>query len=56
MSLVYLDAPATTSSTTYEVQMRVNSGTAYVNQSPTDIDNANFARGASSITVLEVKA
>ena len=56
MSLVYLDAPATTSSTTYEVQLRVNSGTAYVNQSPTDIDNANFARGASSITVLEVKA
>ena len=56
MSLVYLDAPATTSSTTYEVQLRVNSGTAYVNQSPTDIDNANFARGASSITVLEVKS
>ena len=56
MTLAYLDSPATTSSTTYAVQLRVNSGTAYVNQSPTDVNSADYARGASSITVLEVKA
>ena len=56
MTLAYLDSPATTSSTTYAVQLRVNSGTAYVNQSPTDVNSADYARGASSITVIEVAA
>ena len=56
MTLAYLDSPATTSSTTYAVQLRVNAGTAYVNQSPSDVDSADFARGASSITVIEVAA
>ena len=56
MTLVYLDSPATTSSTTYAVQIRVASSTAYINRSDTDVDSADFARGASSITVVEVAA
>ena len=57
MSLVYLDSPATTSSTTYAVQLRREGpGTAYVNRSPTNTDSADFARGASSITVMEIGA
>jgi len=56
MSVVYLDSPATTSATTYQVECRRGTtGTAYVNRSAADSDNDNNVRGASSITVLEVK-
>ena len=56
MSIVYLDSPATTSATTYKVQVRVPTGsdTAYVNRSSLDGDDAYNVRGASSITVMEV--
>jgi hypothetical protein len=56
-TLVFLDSPATTSSTTYNVQMRRGTGgTAFLNrQSPTD-NAAYMARSASSFTVIEVSA
>jgi hypothetical protein len=51
----FLDSPATTSATTYKLQMFVNSGTGYINR--TGRDNASFdMRAASTITVIEVLA
>jgi hypothetical protein len=54
----YLDSPATTSATTYKVQIRNNGGaTSYINRSVGDRDTANFdPRLASSITVMEIAA
>lgn len=55
-SMVYLDSPSTTSSTTYQVELNkgINPGnTAYINRSASDSDD-NAVRGASSITLLEV--
>jgi hypothetical protein len=49
----FLDSPATTSATTYKMQMFVNSGTGYINR--TGRDNTSFdMRAASTITVIEV--
>ena len=54
-TLVYLDSPATTSSTTYGVEVRhTGSGTFYLNRSSTDEASNLGSRGASSITVIEV--
>lgn len=53
-SIIFLDSPATTSATTYKLQMSVNTGTGYLNRSGVDADNANNARTASNITVMEV--
>lgn len=53
-SMSYLDSPATTSATTYKVQMRVHAGTGYLNRSETDTNGTNFGRYSSSITVFEV--
>jgi hypothetical protein len=51
----FLDSPATTSATTYKMQMFVNSGTGYINR--TGRDNTSFdMRAASTITVIEVLA
>lgn len=56
-TLIYLDSPATTSAVTYAVQgWVVSGGSLYINRSVTDTDNANFLRGASSITAIEVVA
>jgi hypothetical protein len=47
----YLDSPATTSATTYTIQMKVGAGTGYINArgySPSTSD------GYSSITVMEI--
>lgn len=53
---IYLDSPATTSATTYKVQWICNTaGTNYLNRSRTDTDAGTFARGSSTITVMEVK-
>jgi hypothetical protein len=53
--IVFLDSPATTSATTYAVQVRAGtSGSVRINSSSTDADNASVTRGASSITVVEV--
>lgn len=54
---IFLDSPATTSATTYKVQIAVNqaaAGTIYVNRGSDDVDNANRGRYTSSITVMEV--
>ena len=51
----YLDSPATTSSTTYKIQAWSNSATMYINRSPNDTDASYAPRGASTITVLEIK-
>jgi hypothetical protein len=54
-SVSVLDSPATTSATTYKVQIRnVSGGTAYVNRQVTDTDSTSFNRTASTITVMEV--
>ena len=53
----YLDSPATTSATTYKIQVRSNvAGTAYVNRTANDANQADFSRSASSITVMEISA
>jgi len=54
----FLDSPATTSSTTYKIQlaMTAGSGGAYINQTQQDGDNANQLRMASTITVMEIAA
>jgi hypothetical protein len=51
----YLDSPATTSATTYKLQLGANSAIAYyVNRGPSDADSANSGRSASTITVMEI--
>jgi hypothetical protein len=54
----FLDSPATTSSTTYKIQlaMAAGSGTAYINRTDQDADNADQIRMASTITVMEIAA
>jgi len=55
-SFMYLDSPATTSSTTYTIQMRCNTtGTAYLNRSSADANTATDFRTAASIIVMEIK-
>lgn len=54
-SVMYLDSPGTTSATTYNIQIRAYSATAYVNRTPVDSDDQAYYRGVSSITVMEVK-
>ena len=51
-SVMFLDSPATTSATTYKLQIRVNTGTGYVNRSSFDVQQT----AVSSITVFEVSA
>jgi hypothetical protein len=48
--LTILDSPATTSATTYKIQLRANSGTVYVNRWALNSDWV----GSSSITVMEI--
>jgi|688.fasta_scaffold397751_2 hypothetical protein len=56
-SIVYLDSPATTSSTTYKIQIRANTGnTIAVNGTVANTDTANEPRTTSSIIVMEVAA
>lgn len=57
LSFVYLDSPATTSATTYKIQVRSETAAAlYVNRSRTDANNAGVGRGISTITVMEISA
>jgi hypothetical protein len=55
-AITFLDAPATTSSTTYKLQFAaaVNGQLVAVNRRFTDGDSAQRGRTASSITVMEV--
>lgn len=54
----FLDSPATTSSTTYKIQVigLPSGGSTFVNRGQTDTDSATFTRSASSITVMEIGA
>jgi len=56
LNVMFLDSPATTSATTYKLQIRSNSSpaTVFVNRSSTDTDNNQFARSISTITAMEV--
>jgi hypothetical protein len=54
-AIMFLDSPATTSATTYKIQIQAYASTAYVNRSGTDADSYPYFRGTSSITVMEVK-
>ena len=52
----FLDSPATTSSTTYKIQlaMSAGAGSAYINQTNQDADQSSQIRTASTITVVEI--
>jgi hypothetical protein len=52
----FLDSPATTSSTTYKIQMRNYAGTSFVNQTVNDTNASYTARSTSTITVMEIAA
>ena len=52
----FLDSPATTSATTYKIQVYTSSGTIYVNRSAADDDQTNRPRFASVITAMEIGA
>jgi hypothetical protein len=52
----FLDSPATTSSTTYKIQLYNNNATGYVNRTSEDSDTASYPRGSSTITVWEIGA
>ena len=54
----FLDSPATTSSTTYKIQlaMTAGGGSAYINQTEQDADSANQIRMSSQIIVMEIAA
>lgn len=56
-SMTFLDSPATTSATTYKLQIRGESATnpIVVNRSVSDANTATGLRGISSITVMEIK-
>jgi len=59
VTLVYLDSPATTSPTTYSVQVAgggSGTGTITLNRSSSDFDLALAGRTASSLTLIEVAA
>ena len=58
-TVVLLDAPATTSSVTYTVEIQNISNatnTVYCNRTESDTDSAQFARTASRVTLIEVAA
>jgi hypothetical protein len=58
-SMMWLDSPATTSSTTYKLQVASPYNAAYVayiNRVATDDDNSYNGRGVSTITVMEIAA
>ena len=55
-NLNFLDSPATTSATTYGVQVSSLSTGTYVNRSGADTDSADQLRSVSYITVMEIAA
>lgn len=55
-SMTFLDSPATTSATTYKVQVQIGSGTFYLSSMNDDLDNAGYGRLIATITALEISA
>tara|TARA_R100001244_G_scaffold29071_1_gene28319 strand:- start:585 stop:1115 length:531 start_codon:yes stop_codon:yes gene_type:complete len=56
ISMQGLDAPNTTSATTYKLQWYLASGYVYLNRRVLDTDNASFNRAISTLTLMEVLA
>jgi hypothetical protein len=54
LGMNFLDSPATTSATTYKVQILTNAGFAKVNSNGAFADNAATGTYASTITVMEI--
>jgi hypothetical protein len=54
IAINFLDSPATTSATTYKIQMKVQGDTGCVNRTNSDTDSPAIARTASSIIVMEI--
>lgn len=53
----YMDSPATTSATTYKLQIRQTvSGTVFVNRTNADTDSSAYGRGTSSLILMEITA
>jgi hypothetical protein len=57
-NIMFLDSPATTSSTTYSVQVATENsgGIVYLNRTANDGDNSSRGRFSSTITVMEIAA
>lgn len=55
-SMTFLDSPATTSSTTYKVQVQIGAGTFFLSSMNDDLDNAGYGRLIATITALEISA
>lgn len=54
IAINFLDSPATTSATTYKIQMKVQATVGCVNRTFADTDFAAIARTASSIIAMEI--
>lgn len=55
VSFAFLDSPATTSATTYSVEVAtVQTATLYINRNSSDTDSTSNGRAASTITLMEV--
>jgi hypothetical protein len=54
INMNFLDSPATTSATTYKVQLLTNASTAHINRTTLDNDATTRPRMISTITVMEV--
>jgi len=50
----HLDSPATTSATTYKLQVNTGTGSIYFNRTETDSDNNSYPRTVSNITLMEI--
>lgn len=55
-SNVFVDSPATTSATTYKLQIRTYAGTIWVNRTNSDTDFSAYYRGTSTLYAMEVSA
>ena len=52
---MFLDSPSTTSAITYKTQFSANAThTAYINRTQNENDSTAYARGISTITVMEI--
>ena len=53
-SITLLDSPSTTSSTTYQLQAKVQGGTVDINRTAANTDGAAYARTICTITAMEL--
>ena len=54
VSFNYLDSPSTTSATTYKIQLRANSGTAYLGRTLVDGDATGYPRTPCEFIAMEI--